>query len=94
MADNISELMLTGYLEVSEKKQKVVILVDTGCRIPFVFRKGLVDSSKLVKAKKPIAIRVADGKLMQGGSLGCMAAIHISVMGSSGHMTEVKCSPF
>ena len=68
--------------------------MDTGCRIPFVFRKGLVHSSKLVNAKKPISIRVADGKLMQGGSLGCMAALHISVMGSSGHMTEVKCAPF
>ena len=56
MADNISELMLTGYLEVAEQKQKVVILVDTGCRIPFVFRRVWLTLPNWLKPRSPLPL--------------------------------------
>ena len=78
---NISmfELTLEAKVSVQNFHATVSALIDTGCRIPILFRTGLVPPNHLVKASRPIKILTADNNPMTGGTHGCKVELTLPV---------------
>jgi hypothetical protein len=74
------ELLVQAEIRTQNFSTKCKILVDTGCRIPLLFRTGLIPNSLLVKAKYPIKIMTADNSPMCGGDLGCFLDILLPII--------------
>ena len=60
--------------------RQVNVLVDTGSRIPIVFRRGLVPSGVLKTASFPVKFKTADGNLMTGGTHGLLLELRLPVV--------------
>ena len=54
-------------------------LVDTGAKIPLVFRKGLLASKSLRKATFPVHFSMVDGQRMEGGTHGIFVELQFPV---------------
>ena len=78
------ELVLQADVAVNDFKCQGSVLVDTGCRIPLLFRKGLIPSEFLESARRSITIRTADGTPMVGGTNGCKMKLTLPVAGLDG----------
>ncbi|EPS64364.1 hypothetical protein M569_10417, partial [Genlisea aurea] len=73
------EFLLPIYVRFSlqELERKFLCLIDTGCRIPVVFRTGLCPVSLLSTAPRGINIVTADGSKMAGGQMGSKLILRI-----------------
>jgi hypothetical protein len=88
------ELMVQATIQVDNFSCRASVLVDTGCRIPLLFRKGLIPGDILEPARRPIRISTADGTPMKGGGRGCVLRIKLPVAGLDGSpVTEFCCEP-
>ena len=73
------ELLLSAHMKSSAGIRQVTVLVDTGSRIPLVFRRGLVPSKVLKTASFPVKFKTADGNLMLGGTHGLLLELRLPV---------------
>ena len=64
------ELILHARLKCTAGRKEVHILVDTGAKIPLVFRKDLFPKSCLKKASFPVHFSTVDEQRMEGGTHG------------------------
>ena len=88
------ELILQAEISVKNFHTSAKILVDTGCRIPLLFRAGLIPSNLLVRAKQAIKISTADNTPIAGGSHGCHIILHIPIMDSRMDTIDIMtCGP-
>ena len=78
------ELMVRATIGVGSFTCQASVLVDTGCRIPLLFRRGLIPRALLEPAQRPIQIYTADGTPMLGGSRGCVMRVTLPVAGLDG----------
>jgi len=86
------ELVITCDIRVGDFSTNASVLVDTGCRIPMLFRKGLIPKEYLEKAQKTINIVTADGTPMSGGTHGCKMEVVLPVLGQNGRrLKTVRC---
>jgi hypothetical protein len=86
------ELMVRATIKVGSFSCQASVLVDTGCRIPLLFKKGLIPVEFLEPARRPIRISTADGTPMSGGSRGCVLRVTLPVAGLDGTPeTEFHC---
>ena len=89
------ELVVMATIAVSGFSCQGSVLVDTGCRVPLLFRKGLIPEKFLEPARRPIRITTADGTPMVGGSQGCVLTVTLPVAGLDGAPTqELSCKPY
>ena len=64
--------------DTGEQFKGIKALVDTGSRLPLLFRTGL--SLRTVKARYPVALRTADGSVLQGGKTGNFVTLKLPVV--------------
>ena len=64
------ELVLQAKVKSRAGSKDVRILVDTGAKIPLVFRKDLFPKSALKKACLPVQFSTVNGDIMEGGTHG------------------------
>ena len=64
------ELVLQAHVKTAAGRQQFRVLVDTGAKIPLVFRHGLFPRRVLRKACFPVNFTTADGQPMAGGTHG------------------------
>ena len=89
------ELVVSADIAVHPFHRQGSVLVDTGCRIPLLFRKGLIPDRFLESARRPITITTADGTPMLGGARGCKIQITLPVAGLDGSPeVEFRCEPY
>jgi len=89
------ELVVLATIKLPHFECKGTVLVDTGCRIPLLFRKGLIPAKWLETARRPIKITTADGTPMVGGSHGCMMQVTLPVARLDGSPTrDLVCNPY
>ena len=89
------ELMVFATVSVGTFVCQGSVSVDTGCRVPLLFRKGLIPEECLEQAQRPIKISTADGTPMSGGNKGCIMWITIPVTNLDGTTTsDFHCEPF
>ena len=87
------ELILSIDLRVKYFTKSVSALADTGCRIPILFRRGLIPDNLLQNAVKPIKLVTADSTPMLGGDRGCEILLTFPV-GFENNRTEIfRCPP-
>jgi hypothetical protein len=75
------ELIIHCQIRVGNFSTKASVLIDTGCRIPMLFRTGLIPQEYLERAQKTIAIVTADGTPMAGGTHGCKLEVVLPISG-------------
>ena len=86
------ELVLNCNIRVGTFSTNASVLIDTGCRIPMLFRKGLIPRNFLERAQRSITIVTADGTPMLGGSHGCKLEVVLPVSGQDGSTAKaVRC---
>ena len=89
------ELMVMTIICVGSYSCQGAALADTGCRIPVLFRKGLIPEGYLEPAQRPIRISTADGTPMVGGSRDCLLRVTLPVAGLDGTpASEFLCDPY
>ena len=69
------ELVRQAHFKAAAGRQQFRVLVDTGAKIPLVFRHGLFPRRVLRKACFPVNFTTADGQLMPGGTHGLFLEI-------------------
>ena len=89
-----NEISLQGRFRIAHLDLPVNILVDTGCRIPYVFRNNLVPVNLLQSSHCPISIKTADGSVMEGGQRGCYATLVIPSSDAIGNQVYNVCAPY
>ena len=88
------ELVLSALVRCAAGRKKVSVLIDTGAKIPLVFRQGLFDPKVLKKACFPVHFSTADGQSMEGGTHGLFLEFRLPVW-SRGRLISAKtCSLF
>ena len=80
----IFELMVEVVVKINHFHVNAIVLIDTGCRLPLIFKKGLIPSSLLVRAERPIKICTADNSPLRGGDRGCLMNLEIPIYVGSG----------
>ena len=85
------ELVIDAEIRVGDFSTSASVLVDTGSRIPLLFRKGLIPFKFLEKAQTRINIVTADGTPMVGGTRGCKMEIILPISGMDGSSMEPVC---
>ena len=89
------ELMVSATITVGHFECQGKVLIDTGCRIPLFFRKGLIPSECLEQARRLIRISTADGTPMVGGARGCVLRLTLPVAGWEGQTpSSFPCDPY
>jgi hypothetical protein len=88
------ELVVRANVYLEEHARSVSVLVDTGSRVPILFRKSLFPSHCLEKAVSPISLITADHAPMEGGIKGCSMIIALPVLCWSGEISKtLRCPP-
>jgi hypothetical protein len=89
------ELVVEAEIVIGQFRTKATVLVDTGCRIPLLFRSTLIPSQYITKADYPINITTADNSPMTGGTHGCRLEVHIPIFSGVYTSSErpLKCLP-
>jgi len=78
------ELIIQCTVRVGDFSTRASVLIDTGSRIPLLFKKGLVPKDMLERAQRSITIVTADGTPMVGGTHGCKLEVILPVSGRDG----------
>ena len=90
-----SALILECELQPTRQQQspltKVSALIDTGCAVPIVFRKGLFADTVLEKASKPIRLLTASGEQLSGGTEGVHLQVTLPVRDFENKRFRAKC---
>ena len=73
------ELVLDAYMKCRHGLYNVRVLVDTGAKIPLVFKHGLIPQDKLMKASFPVKFSTVDGQTMEGGKHGLLMELRLPV---------------
>ena len=89
------ELILEAGILVQNFKETISVLVDTGCRIPLLFRQKLVPPDLLEKATRSIQIKTADNTPMVGGTHGCkmILTLPVNTDRADDKLSFVMCQP-
>ena len=58
------------------------VLIDTGCRVALLFRRGLVET--LMPAAKPLRFTTASGADLSGGEKGAILSLDLTISGARG----------
>ena len=74
------ELSIQAKICVQNFSTSASVLIDTGCRIPLLFRQNLIPSKFITQAKQPIQILTADNTPMLGGQFGCTLTIFLPIL--------------
>ena len=86
------ELVLQAQLKCSTGVHAVQVLVDTGAKIPLVFRNGLIPLKALKKASFPVHFSTADGHDMEGGTRGLFMEMRLPAI-SKGRLVVARTVP-
>ena len=86
------ELVLSATLKCAAAMHKVRVLVDTGAKIPLVFRRGLLAGDALRKATFPVQFSMVDGQNMEGGSHGIFVELRLPV-NVAGRLIDARTVP-
>ena len=71
------ELLLEASMKCTAGIFPVKVLVDTGAKIPLVFRRGLIEPASLKAAVFPVQFSTVDGRPMEGGSKGLLLELRL-----------------
>ena len=74
-------------------RQSALALVDSGARLPLVFRTGLFPTERLQNAQFPVSFTTADGSVMHGGKLGVFLGLCLPVQVGSGESSLIRTYP-
>ena len=70
------------------------VLVDTGAKIPLVFRRDLFPRTCLKKARQPVVFSTVNGDIMEGGTHGLFLEFWLPVYKKGRLITARTCSLF
>ena len=73
------DLIIPARIAVNDFEQEVRVLIDTGCRIPILFREDLIPPLYLSNAKQVLNLVTADSTPMGGGKRGCFLHLDLPV---------------
>lgn len=74
------------------KSVPVTVLVDTGCAVPLILRRGLFDSSVLKPSKRPVRFVTASGETLAGGEHGLHLKVQLPVRDFRDNPYNITCS--
>jgi hypothetical protein len=74
------ELMVTAELFTQNFSTSVTVLIDTGCRLFVLYRKGVIPEEYIRTPNRPINICTADNSPMDGGKYGCVMTLSLPIL--------------
>ena len=87
-------IKLQGNIAIDALRLPARMMIDTGCQVSIVFRKGLIEGKYLVKALQPVSILTASGSNLTGGQKGCYLSVVIPICDeATGSTRMVHCAP-
>ena len=88
------EIKLQGNIAIDDLRLTARLMIDTGCQVSIVFRKGLIEGKYLQRAPQPISILTASGSNLTGGQKGCYLSVVIPLRDeATGSTRMVHCAP-
>ena len=88
------ELVVEAHARWPKGRRTVRVLVDTGAKIPLVFRKNLFPKTSLKKACFPVNFTTVDGQRMEGGNHGLFLELWLPVHRQGRLINARTCSLF
>jgi len=89
------DLVLSATIFVKDFKKDVQVLIDTGSRVPILFREKLIPREYLSKASQVLNLVTADSTPMGGGKQGCHLRLTLPFFtGRQGDPPEKHFGPF
>ena len=86
--------MLQAKTNSKARSVQARILIDTGAKIPLVFRKDLFPRTCLRKARLPVVFSTVNGDIMEGGTHGLFLEFWLPVYKKGQLITARTCSLF
>ena len=92
--ESAREMLIQAMVKTPAGRTQVRVLVDTGAKVPLVFRKDLLPKPCLKKACYPVHFLTVDGQRMEGGTHGQFMELWLPIYRNERLITARTCALF